>query len=62
MSYAFLALLPSREFGLVGCGTNKVFTKQVAGEEVVIREDFLESYSTFPDDLNIPLGISEQLV
>ncbi|KAK2191650.1 hypothetical protein NP493_48g02017 [Ridgeia piscesae] len=38
----------------------KVAIKQVAGEEVVMRKDFLESNSTFPGDLKIPLGRSEQ--
>ena len=31
----------------------------MAGEEVVLREDFLESYFTFPGDLSIPLGSCE---
>ena len=50
----------SHGFGLVGYGTGNVFVKQLVGEEVFMREDFLESYSTFPGDLNIPLGRSEQ--
>jgi len=41
--------------------TGKVAIKQVAGEEVVVmQEDFRESYSTYPGDLNVPLGRSEQ--
>ena len=31
----------------------------MAGEEVVMREDFLDIYSTFQGDLNIPLGSCE---
>ena len=39
----------------------KVAIKQVAGEEVVVmREDFRECYSTYPSDLNVPLGRSDQ--
>ena len=41
--------------------TGKVAIKQVAGEEVVVmQEDFRESYSTYPGDLNVPLVRSEQ--
>ena len=43
------------------CDRGKVAIKQVAGEEVVVmREDFRESYSTYPGYLNVPLGRSEQ--
>ena len=39
----------------------KFAIKQVAGEEVVVmREDFRESYSMYPGDLNVPLGRSKQ--
>ena len=45
------------------CDRCKVAIKQVAGEEVVVmREDFRESYSTYPGDLNVPLGRSEQIM
>ena len=39
----------------------KVAIKQVTGEElVVMREDFHESYSMYPSDLNVSLGRSDQ--
>ena len=40
------------------CDRGNVAIKQVAGEEVVVmREDFRESYSTYPGDLNVPLSL-----
>jgi len=44
------------------CDKGEVAIKQVAGEEVGMREDFRESYSTYSGDLNVPLSISEQFM
>ena len=39
---------------LSGVAEVKSPIKQMAGEEVVMRQDFLDSYSTFPGYLSIP--------
>ena len=40
----------------------KSLSNKVAGEEVGMREDFRESYSTYPGDLNVPLNRSVQFM